>query len=61
MKISRALALVAILLIGTTVNVMAQNLVKGTVVDKNGQPIIGAAVYLTDNPSKGAVTDLNGA
>ena len=60
MKISRALALAFILLTGATVTVMAQNQVKGTVVDKSGQPILGAAVYLVENPSKGAVTDLNG-
>ena len=61
MKISRLFAMVTVLLAATAVNVMAQNLVKGKVVDKSGQPIIGAAVYLVENPSKGAVTDLNGA
>ena len=46
MKISRLFAMVTVLLAATAVNVMAQNLVKGKVVDKSGQPIIGAAVYL---------------
>lgn len=33
---------------------------KGTVKDSNGDPVIGAAVMLEGNASKGAVTDLNG-
>lgn len=60
MKILRFFALVAVFLTGTVVSVMAQNLVKGTVVDKNGEPVIGAAVYLLESPTTGAVTDLNG-
>ncbi len=60
MKILRFFALVAVFLTGTVVSVMAQNLVKGTVVDKNGEPVIGAAVYLLENPTTGAVTDQNG-
>ena len=50
MKILRFFALVAVFLTGTVVSVMAQNLVKGTVVDKNGEPVIGAAVYLLESP-----------
>ena len=61
MKISRFFALVTVFLTATAVNVMAQNLVKGTVVDKNGEPVVGAAVYIVENPTKGAVTDLDGS
>ena len=60
MKISRLIAMAAVLLTATAVTVMAQTRVRGKVVDKSGQPIIGAAVFLVENPSKGAVTDLNG-
>jgi TonB-linked SusC/RagA family outer membrane protein len=34
--------------------------IKGTVVDENGEPIIGASVTVKGVPSKGTVTDLNG-
>ena len=61
MKISRVIATIAVLLAATAVTVMAQTRVKGTVVDKSGQPVVGAAVFLVENPSKGAVTDLDGA
>ena len=60
MKALRFYALLAVLLAATAVNVMAQNLVKGTVTDKNGEPVVGAAVYIVENPTKGAVTDLDG-
>ena len=60
MKILRFFALVAAFLAGTVVSVMAQNLVKGTVVDKDGEPVVGAAVYLVESPTTGAVTDQNG-
>ena len=60
MKKMRVFALVSLLLVGAAVNVMAQNLVKGKVVDKNGEPLVGAAVYLVENPTKGVVTDLDG-
>ena len=60
MKAFRFYALVAVFLTATAVNVMAQNLVKGKVVDKNGEPVVGAAVYLVENPAKGVVTDLDG-
>ena len=60
MKALRFYALVTVFLTATAMNVMAQNLVKGKVVDKNGEPVVGAAVYLVENPTKGAVTDLDG-
>lgn len=60
MKKMRVFALVSLLLVGAAVNVMAQNIVKGRVVDQNGEPVVGAAVYLVENPTKGVVTDLDG-
>lgn len=34
--------------------------VTGTVVDENGEPMIGATVYIKDQPGKGVVSDLDG-
>lgn len=38
----------------------ASNVVRGTIVDEKGEPIIGASVVLVDNTSQGTVTDLDG-
>ncbi|MDR0939366.1 MAG: TonB-dependent receptor [Mediterranea sp.] len=45
-----------------TVNLRAQQpvMVKGTVVDSNGEPLIGATVNLKGNSSRGTITDTNG-
>ncbi len=37
-----------------------QRTVQGTVVDKNGEPVIGAAIIETANRTNGAITDVNG-
>lgn len=43
------------------VPVMAQNqTVKGTVVDENGEPVIGASVMIAGQPGAGVITDLDG-
>lgn len=39
---------------------MAQSGIAGTVFDEEGKPIIGANVYLTETPTVGTLTDLNG-
>lgn len=39
---------------------MAQNLVKGNVVDQNGAALVGATVVLVEDSTKGAITDVNG-
>jgi len=48
------------LFLGMAVSAYAQNLVKGKVVDQNGQPVIGAAVLVLEDATKGAITDENG-
>ena len=54
------LTFLLVILGGLTVS--AQNkAVRGTVVDSQGAPVVGAAVVLVGNSSVGAVTDLNGA
>ncbi|MCQ2165137.1 MAG: TonB-dependent receptor [Bacteroidales bacterium] len=49
-----------VLFLGLAVNASAQNVVKGKVVDQNGQPVIGAAVLVLEDATKGAITDENG-
>lgn len=41
-------------------SVLAQNVVKGTVLDSNNEPVIGASVIEKGNPKNGTVTDLDG-
>ncbi len=45
----------------TSTTAIAQNqMIKGQVVDENGEPIIGATVSIPGNKSKGTITDLDG-
>ena len=39
---------------------LAQGVVKGTVLDSNNEPVIGASVIEKGNPKHGTVTDLDG-
>ena len=41
-------------------SVMQSSVVKGTVIDANGEPIIGASVVVKGNTTIGTITDLNG-
>lgn len=56
-KLKRSLLLCLALV--TTIVIQAQSVVKGTVVDETGEPVIGATV-MQKGTNKGAVTDLNG-
>lgn len=49
-------------LVATVGCVLAQQStqVRGRVIDENGEPIIGAAVVVKSNPTKGTATDING-
>lgn len=50
------------LFLGLTFSAGAQNVtIKGTVVDKSGEPVIGAGVVESANHSNGTVTDFDGA
>ena len=41
--------------------VQQQSVCKGTVVDNNGEPVVGASVFVVSNgQKKGSVTDLDG-
>lgn len=42
-------------------SVMQKSIVKGTVVDTNGDPIIGATIRVKGNATVGTTTDINGA
>ena len=44
----------------TPSSVLAQNVVKGTVLDSNNEPVIGASVIEKGNPKNGTVTDIDG-
>ena len=50
--------LFALMLLPLWVN--AQNVVKGTIVDSSGEPVIGAAVQEKGLPSNGVATDYDG-
>ena len=56
----RALVLLACLFASLTVT-FAQNTVKGTVLDGNGAPIVGAYVVVQGSNTLGSITDENGA
>lgn len=47
-------------LVLTPGSVLAQNVVKGTVLDANNEPVIGASVIEKGNPKNGTVTDIDG-
>ncbi|MBQ0149797.1 MAG: TonB-dependent receptor [Bacteroidales bacterium] len=49
------------LFMGMALTAFAQNTVKGTVVDKNGEPVIGAAILVLEDATKGAIADADGA
>ena len=54
-------ALILMMLVGGGISAgMAQNLVKGNVVDQKGEPMIGATVVLLEDTTKGTITDADG-
>lgn len=55
-----AVLLTAVLTLGLSVSTFAQNTVRGKVLDKNGDPVIGAAVLVVENSTKGTVVDDKG-
>ena len=58
----RNFILTCILLLGLSVNALAQNtiVVTGLVTDTNKEPLIGANVSVSDTPGLGVITDVNG-
>ncbi len=60
-KVEKQLLLLFVLLLMVPIGVFAQNMtVKGSVVDSQGEPIIGASVVEKGNNSNGVITDLEG-
>ena len=57
---ARFVLIISLLAFGGISTAMAQNLVRGNVVDQNGEPLVGAAVILIGDSTKGTVTDVNG-
>lgn len=60
LSMSRKLILLLALIFLTKGIVSAQTRVTGTVVDEEGEPIIGATIILKSDPSKGTATDIDG-
>ncbi|MBR4166296.1 MAG: TonB-dependent receptor [Bacteroidales bacterium] len=52
--------LTGLLLCGTWLTMSAQNNIRGTVKDVNGEPIIGASIMLVEDATKGTIADENG-
>lgn len=55
-----AFVLVLFLFLCPGIDALAQNPVKGTVLDQNGQPVIGASVQVVEETATGTITDLYG-
>ncbi|MBQ3917562.1 MAG: carboxypeptidase-like regulatory domain-containing protein, partial [Bacteroidales bacterium] len=54
------LLLTGLLLCGTWLSMSAQNTIRGTVTDENGEPVIGASIALVEDATKGTIADQNG-
>ena len=54
--------IIAMLLLGFTYSVLAQEIVEvtGVVTDAQKQPLVGVSIFVTDSPGLGTVTDSNG-
>ena len=55
------LLLTGLIMCGAWISMYAQNIVRGTVKDENGEPVIGASIMLVEDATKGAIADENGA
>lgn len=58
--IGQRFLMIALFLVCSCLSALAQNVVKGIVVDSRGESIIGASVVLKSNSSVGVVTDFDG-
>lgn len=54
------LLLTGLFLCCTWLSMYAQNTIRGTVTDENGEPIIGASIALVEDATKGTIADQNG-
>ena len=59
-RISSKTSVLALLMMAFTMPAFAQGIVKGTVVDTSGEPVIGATVVQKDNRKNATITDLDG-
>nr|WP_122120925.1 carboxypeptidase regulatory-like domain-containing protein [Alistipes megaguti] len=55
-----ALAFIAALLLASSSGFAQNRTVTGTVKDETGNPLVGAAVFVEENASIGAISDANG-
>ena len=59
-RISSKTSVLALLMMVFVIPTLAQDLVKGTVIDNNGEAIIGATVQQKDDQKNATITDLDG-
>ena len=59
-KLSSKTSVLALIMMAFTMPAFAQGLVKGTVVDSSGEPVIGATIVQKDNRKNASITDLDG-
>lgn len=59
MKVKNIILFLLFLFLGATI--YAQNtVVRGKVLDENGEPLVGATVQETENKANGTIVDVNG-
>ncbi|MBL0103761.1 MAG: carboxypeptidase-like regulatory domain-containing protein [Bacteroidetes bacterium] len=56
----KKIVLAVILILLNVALIFGQGTIRGKVLDENGEPAIGATVYLKSNPTHGTVTDFDG-
>jgi len=61
-KYMKNFIITCIMLLGLSLNVLAQEtvVVSGVVTEKTGEPIIGVNITVSDKPGLGTITDING-
>ena len=59
-RISSKTSVLALLMMVSVIPALAQDLVKGTVIDNNGDAVIGATVVQKDDKKNATITDLDG-
>ena len=59
-RISSKTSVLALLMMVFVIPALAQDLVKGTVIDNNGDAVIGATVVQKDDKKNATITDLDG-
>ena len=59
-RLFQRFSLIVAMLFASIVAALAQNTIRGTILDAGGEPLIGATVVMKGKPSVAAVTDFDG-